>query len=51
MKATPADPLLRDLRILFRGGATGGLTDGELLDRFVASGDEAAFLANVARLS
>ncbi len=50
MKVIPADPILRDIQLLFRAGATGGLTDGELLDRFVASGDEAAFEVLVHRL-
>ncbi len=50
MKARPAEPLLRDIQTLFRAGATGGLTDGELLARFVASGDEAAFEVLVHRL-
>ena len=48
MKAHPADPTLRDIHLLVRGGAAGGLTDGELLDRFVARGDEAAFEVLVA---
>jgi RNA polymerase sigma factor (sigma-70 family) len=50
MKARTAEPLLRDIQALFRTGATGGLTDGELLARFVASGDEAAFEVLVHRL-
>ncbi len=50
MKARPAEPLLRDIQTLFRTGTTGGLTDGELLARFVATGDEAAFEVLVHRL-
>ena len=41
-----ADPLIR----LFDGSALVGLTDGELLARFVATRDEAAFEGLVARL-
>src|SRR4029078_12847455 len=39
------------IRILFGAGVVGGLTDGQLLDRFVAGGDgsEGAFEALVAR--
>src|SRR5262245_61081709 len=33
----------RDLRTLFRAGAIGGLSDGDLLGRFVARRDEFAF--------
>src|SRR5689334_24290491 len=33
---------LRDLRTLFRFGVAGDLSDGQLLDRFVARRDEAA---------
>ncbi len=50
MKARTAKPLLRDIQTLFRTGSTGGLTDGELLVRFVATGDEAAFEVLVHRL-
>ena len=50
MKATQADPLLRDIHLLFRAGATGGLTDGELLERFASRRDEAAFEVLVHRL-
>jgi RNA polymerase sigma factor (sigma-70 family) len=50
MKPDTARPLLRDIDTLFRGGAVGGLTDGELLGRFVASRDEAAFEVLVHRL-
>ncbi len=42
-------PVLRDLGSLFRTGTTVGLTDAQLLDRFVADRDEAAFAALVAR--
>src|SRR5262249_43235583 len=40
-----------DLRTLFEAGATGGLSDGELLARFVARRDEPAFEALVRRHS
>jgi RNA polymerase sigma factor (sigma-70 family) len=38
-----------DLRILFQAGALGNLSDGELLERFVARRDEPAFEAIVRR--
>src|SRR5690348_9051809 len=43
---------LRDVRALFGAGAVGGLSDGQLLDRFLARRDEVAeavFAALVAR--
>jgi RNA polymerase sigma factor (sigma-70 family) len=40
---------LKDLETLFAGGTVGALADGDLLDRFVARGDEAAFEALVKR--
>ncbi|WP_074308925.1 RNA polymerase sigma factor [Singulisphaera sp. GP187] len=41
--------LLRSVRSLFEAGTTGGLTDGQLLDRFLTHRDEAAFEALVTR--
>ena len=40
---------LKDLETLFAGGTVGALADGELLERFVARRDEAAFEALVKR--
>lgn len=40
---------LRHLNTLFQVGTVGGLTDGQLLDLFVQSRDEAAFAALVER--
>ena len=37
--------VLRQIRALFDAGAIGGLTDGQLLERFTARGGEAAELA------
>ncbi len=37
------------IRILFEGGAVGGLSDGQLLDRFVARREEAVFEAILRR--
>ena len=39
----------KDLQILFSAGALGGLTDGQLLERYVSRRDEAAFEAIVRR--
>src|SRR4051812_39465728 len=39
----------RDIEMLFRVGAVGGIPDGELLERFAARRDEAAFEALVRR--
>ncbi len=41
--------LIRGLARLFRDGTSGGLTEGELVQRFVADGDESAFTLLVAR--
>ena len=41
--------VLRHVQRLFHGGSVSGLTEGQLLDRFVASRDEVAFGAIVAR--
>jgi hypothetical protein len=40
---------LKDLETLFAGGTIGPLADSDLLERFVASRDEAAFEALVKR--
>jgi len=42
---TPGRTSSRDLRTLFRFGALGGLTDGQLLERFATRRDEGAELA------
>jgi RNA polymerase sigma-70 factor (ECF subfamily) len=39
----------RDLRTLYEAGAIGGLTDGQLLEQFIADRDEAAFEVLVRR--
>jgi hypothetical protein len=39
------DPGSRYVRTLFNVGTVGGLTDGQLLERFTAQGGEAAELA------
>lgn len=39
----PMRTISRDFRTLFGAGALGGLTDGQLLDRFLARREEAAF--------
>ena len=44
-----AGAVLEQLNRVFNQGTVGGLTEGKLLDRFVAEGDEAAFAALVAR--
>ena len=52
MDTGPAGSVLRDVRTLYTLGALGGLTDAELLERFLArSGDDAedAFAALVHR--
>jgi RNA polymerase sigma factor (sigma-70 family) len=43
MRATPPQTAAHDLRTLYDSGALGGLTDGQLLERFVTGRDEAAF--------
>jgi RNA polymerase sigma factor (sigma-70 family) len=49
MAAGSPDSFPKHLQTLFSSGAIGGLDDGALLDRFVASRDEAAFEILVAR--
>jgi RNA polymerase sigma factor (sigma-70 family) len=49
MKTGQRGALLRDLGTLFDEGALGGLSDGQLLERFLAAGEEAAFRALVER--
>ncbi len=41
--------ILRDVQTLFEGGSASGLTDRQLLDRFMSQRDEAAFEALVRR--
>src|SRR4051794_38891206 len=41
--------VLRQIRRLFDGGSVAGMTEGQLLERFVSRRDEAAFEALVAR--
>ena len=49
MASGPSAAVAKQLRALFRGGTVGGLTDGQLLDRFVQRRDESAFAALVER--
>src|SRR5262245_53460161 len=49
MKTIVTGAALRDLQALFGAGAVGGLSDGQLLERFIARGDGAAFEAIVRR--
>ena len=49
MAAGSPDRFPKHLQTLFTSGAIGGLDDGALLERFVASRDEAAFEVLVAR--
>ncbi len=49
MASGPSTAVLKQLNTLFQVGAVGGLTDGQLLDRFVQQRDEAAFAALVER--
>ena len=49
MASGPSAAVANQLRALFQGGTVGGLTDGQLLDRFVQRRDEAAFAALVER--
>ena len=49
MASGPSAAVANQLRALFQGGTVGGLTDGQLLDRFVQRSDEAAFAALVER--
>ncbi len=49
MADAPMSIALQQLRYLFDEGTTAGLADGQLLERFLARGDEAAFAALVRR--
>jgi RNA polymerase sigma factor (sigma-70 family) len=49
MASGPSAAVADQLRALFQGGTVGGLTDGQLLERFVRWRDEAAFAALVER--
>jgi RNA polymerase sigma factor (sigma-70 family) len=49
MASGPSAAVANQLRDLVRNGTVGGLTDGQLLDRFVQRHDEAAFAALVER--
>jgi RNA polymerase sigma factor (sigma-70 family) len=49
MASGPSAAVANQLRALFQDGTVGGLTDGQLLDRFVHRRDEAAFAALVDR--
>jgi RNA polymerase sigma factor (sigma-70 family) len=52
MKGSPGPASLREFRILFKSGTIAGLSDSQLLERFLGGGDEGgelAFAALVAR--
>jgi RNA polymerase sigma factor (sigma-70 family) len=49
MASGPSAAVANQLRTLFQGGTVAGLTDGQLLDRFVRHRDESAFAALVER--
>ena len=49
MAARTSSAVIREFRVLFSAGALGGVSDAELLDRFLAARDEAAFAAIVER--
>lgn len=49
MRGLSSGDFIHRLERLFQHGTTGGLTEGELLDRFVRAQDEAAFEAIIAR--
>src|SRR5947208_1654521 len=46
---SPTSLLSRDLRALYSAGAVGGLSDGQLLERFISHRDETAFEALILR--
>jgi|GEM_PF-2559033 len=49
MQSLPQGEMLRDIHRLFESGSTAGQSEKELLSRFVAHRDEAAFLTLLAR--
>ncbi|MDR3621508.1 MAG: sigma-70 family RNA polymerase sigma factor [Paludisphaera borealis] len=49
MLSTRPGDVVRNLNVLLRDGTAGGLNDGQLLSRFLASGDETAFSILVER--
>ena len=52
MSSAPSDTIFTDIQTLFRAGTAAGLTDGQLLERFLSKSDdvaEAAFRALVER--
>jgi DNA-directed RNA polymerase specialized sigma24 family protein len=49
MSATLSKTAVRDLCALYQAGALGSFTDAQLLDRFIADRDEAAFEVLVRR--
>lgn len=49
MAPAPPGDSLRQIQLLFHDGTSGGLTDGELLDRFTSFRDESAFSILLAR--
>jgi RNA polymerase sigma factor (sigma-70 family) len=49
MAGAPMGGALREIHRLFAEGTVAGLADGQLLDRFLATGDESAFAALVER--
>src|SRR5436309_15751264 len=49
MAVVRSGPFLKDLRTLYAEGSIGSLTDGQLMERFVACRDQAVFEALVER--
>src|SRR5258708_6113456 len=49
MPTAPMNQVMQRLRSVLRLGDVDGMTDGELLERFIAQGDDAAFAALVRR--
>jgi RNA polymerase sigma factor (sigma-70 family) len=49
MASPPPGDILGQIQLLFQDGTSGGLTDGELLDRFTSRRDESAFSILIAR--